>query len=200
MAKWSEEEHNAALVGEPAPMSPVVVEDYDPRWPEWYSAERAAIRSALDPRLVLRLEHVGSTSVPGLAAKPVVDILLVVTDASVEHRYVPALEAIGYRLAIREPDWYEHRVLTRRIRQGAPYDVNLHVFPPTAVSEIERMLAFRDWLRTHEGARARYERRKRVLAQHSWQSIVHYSNAKSDVVEDVLSQALPGQDQDTKCS
>ena len=88
------------------------------------------------------LEHAGSTSVPGLAAKPRIDIMLAVPDSADEPSYVPALEAAGYVLRIREPDWYEHRVF-----KGPDTDVNLHVFS-AGCPEIARMLLFRDWLRT----------------------------------------------------
>ena len=91
---------------------------------------------------VLRLEHVGSTSIPGLAAKPIIDIVLVVADSADEAAYVPALEAAGYVLRIREPGWFEHRVLN-----GPDTKVNLHVFSD-GCPEIGRMLAFRDRLRT----------------------------------------------------
>src|SRR6185503_17471334 len=87
---------------------------------------------------VLRLEHVGSTSVAGLAAKPIVDIVLAVADSADEPAYVPALERGGCRLVIREPTWHEHRVC-----KGPDTDVNLHV--STAGSpEVTRMTAFRD--------------------------------------------------------
>ena len=193
MARWSKEEHDAALVGPERPIDGVVIEDYDPRWPDWFAAERDAIRTALGANVPLRLEHTGSTSVPGLAAKPIIDMLMVLADTTNEQTYVPALEAIGYRLAMREPNWYDHRVLTRRRTDGDPYDVNLHVFPPTAATEIERILAFRDWLRRHPEDRQCYERIKRGLAQRSWTYMLDYSNAKSEIVEEILTRALTGE-------
>ena len=100
---------------------------------------------------------------------------------------------VGYTLRAREPAWYEHRFLIRRVDQGAPYDVNLHVFSPDlAAPEIERLLAFRDWLRTHDDDRAYYERTKRALAQHNWKYPQHYANAKGDVVEEILTRAMRG--------
>ena len=71
----------------------------------------------------MRIEHVGSTSVPGLPAKPIIDILLVVADSAKETEYVTALEGAGYKLRVREPGWYEHRMFKR-----PENDVNLHVF------------------------------------------------------------------------
>lgn len=168
----------------------VVVEDYNPEWPSWYAAEETRIRAALGP-VVLRVEHTGSTSVPGLAAKPIIDMLLLVPDSGDEPTYLPALEAAGYTLRVREPDWYEHRCLIRRTEDGADHDVNLHVFSPSHASvEIDRVLAFRDWLRTHDDDRAYYERTKRSLAARDWKYVQHYANAKSEVVEEILHRAL----------
>jgi GrpB-like predicted nucleotidyltransferase (UPF0157 family) len=191
VAKSSDDEVTAATIGERKPFAEkVVVEDYNPSWPAWYSAENTAIGAALG-RVALRIEHTGSTAVPGLAAKPVIDIVLVVPDASDEATYVPSLEAAGYTLRAREPGWYEHRFLIRRLGDGAPYDVNLHVFPSgLGAPEIERMLAFRDWLRTQAEDRAHYERTKRELARRNWKYVHHYANAKSDVVEEILTRAL----------
>jgi GrpB-like predicted nucleotidyltransferase (UPF0157 family) len=182
----------AATVGELKPYAvEVVIENYSHDWPAWYAAEAAAIRAVLGA-LVLRIEHTGSTSVPGLAAKPVIDILLSVPDTADEVAYVPTLERVGYRLRIREPDWYEHRGLVRRVEDGAPYDVNLHVLSPDrGALEIERILAFRDWLCSHDDDRMYYERTKRELAQRQWKYVQHYANAKSEVVEAILARALP---------
>ncbi len=98
----------------------------------------ARIRGALGER-ALRVEHAGSTAVPGLAAKPVIDIVLAVADSAAETEYARDLETAGYALTIREPEWLEHRMFTMP-------GVNLHVFSD-GCSEIGRMLAFRDWLR-----------------------------------------------------
>lgn len=188
----SDEELAAATIGELKPYAvKVVVEDYNPEWPAWYTTEEAQIRAALGP-VVVQIEHTGSTSVPGLAAKPIIDILLLVPDSAQEATYVPPLEALGYTLSIREPNWYEHRCLKRRVEDGAPWNVNLHVHSPDlAAPEIERILAFRDWLRTHPDDRALYERTKRDLAKRDWKYVQHYANHKSDVVEQILTRALP---------
>jgi GrpB-like predicted nucleotidyltransferase (UPF0157 family) len=193
VATIDDDELVAVTVGELAPYAVQVrIENYNPAWPAWYTAEEAAIRAALSAQVLL-IEHTGSTSVSGLAAKPIIDILLVVPDTADEAAYVPALELVGYRLRIREPNWYEHRCLVRRVTDGAPYDVNLHVFSPDlGAAEIERMLAFRDWLRSHEANRMYYERTKQQLAQRKWKYVQHYANAKSEVVEAILAQALPG--------
>ena len=131
----------------------------------------------------LRTEHVGSTSVPSLAAKPIVDVLLVVADSADESAYVPPLESAGYRLHIREPHWHEHRLF-----KGPDTPVNLHVFS-SGCPEIERMLLFRDWLRDHADDRELYEQTKRALAQREWKSGQDYADAKTPVVEEILTRA-----------
>ncbi|MGH2407484.1 MAG: GrpB family protein [Candidatus Limnocylindrales bacterium] len=163
---------------------PIELVDYDPAWPARFAREEARIRSALNER-ALRIEHVGSTSVPSLAAKPRIDIILEVADTADESAYVPLLEAAGYVLRIREPDWFEHRVF-----KGPDTDVNLHAFPRDC-PEIERMLRFRDWLRTHEADRRFYERTKRELAARDWEYVQQYADAKSEVVEAILARAMP---------
>jgi GrpB protein len=102
--------------------APITLAGYDPGWPVLFAREAARIRAALGGRAV-QVEHVGSTSVPGLAAKPIVDILLPVPHSSDEQAYVPALEAAGYVLRACEPDWFEHRMF-----KGPGADINLHVF------------------------------------------------------------------------
>jgi GrpB-like predicted nucleotidyltransferase (UPF0157 family) len=165
--------------------APVTLVDYDPEWPLLFAREEARIRGILGDRAIL-VEHTGSTSVPGLAAQPVIDIVLVVPDSSDEAAYVPDLEAGGYRLVIREPDWFEHRVF-----KGTDPNVNLHVFSP-GCPEVERMLRFRDHLRRDAGDRRLYERTKRELAQRDWKYVQHYADAKGDVVEEILERAGAG--------
>ena len=155
---------------------------YDPAWPRLFEREAERIRGVLGER-ALQLEHVGSTSVPGLAAKPVIDMLLVVADSSNETAYVTPLEAAGYVLRIREPEWHEHRIL-----KGPDTNINLHVF--TAGSEeITRMLLFRDRLRSDDEERALYERSKRELAQQEWKYVQDYADAKTSVVEGIVARA-----------
>jgi GrpB-like predicted nucleotidyltransferase (UPF0157 family) len=158
---------------------PIELVDYDPAWPELYEREAEKIHAALGEG-VLRLEHAGSTSVPGLAAKPIIDIVLTVADSADEDSYVPALEAAGYGLAIRERDWHEHRAL-----KSTDPKVNLHVFS-AGCPEIERMLVFRDRLRANKADRDLYERTKRDLARRTWEYTQDYADAKSEVVEEIL--------------
>jgi GrpB-like predicted nucleotidyltransferase (UPF0157 family) len=161
---------------------PITLVEYDPVWPELYAQEAGRIAAALGDRALL-VEHVGSTSVPGLAAKPRIDIVLAVDDSSDEQGYVPALESAGYVLRIREPGWHEHRVFKR-----SEVDVNLHVFSAGCV-EIDRMIGFRDHLRSNSADRALYERTKRDLAGRTWKYMQHYADAKTELVEEILERA-----------
>jgi GrpB-like predicted nucleotidyltransferase (UPF0157 family) len=179
----TEEQLQAVTIGELVPLhKPIEFVDYDPQWPHLFERQAEHIRAALNGQ-VCQLEHVGSTSVPGLAAKPIIDIVLVVPDAADEASYVPALEAAGYTLRIREPEWYEHRVLKRTEPM-----CNLHVFSP-GCPEVARMLRFRDWLRTHPEDRELYEETKRTLAARNWKYVQNYADAKTGVVEQILRRA-----------
>jgi GrpB-like predicted nucleotidyltransferase (UPF0157 family) len=164
---------------------PVHLADYDPAWPALFEREAGRIRVVLGDQVRL-VEHVGSTSVPGLAAKPIIDIVLAVPDSSDEAAYVPPMEAAGYVLRIREPEWFEHRLF-----RGPDTSVNVHVFTDGA-AEIGRMLAFRDWLRTNDDERVLYERSKRELAAREWKYVQHYADAKTEVVRAIVGRALEG--------
>lgn len=161
---------------------PIEIREYDPDWPRLYAREEARIRSALGDRTV-RIEHAGSTSVPGLPAKPIVDIVLEVPDSGDEPSYVPDLEAAGYRVTIREPGWYEHRVF-----KGPDTNVNLHMFS-AGCEEVDRMLLFRDHLRANADDRELYARTKRELAAHEWKYVQQYADAKTAVVLEIMSRA-----------
>jgi GrpB-like predicted nucleotidyltransferase (UPF0157 family) len=125
----------AYTVGELKPHDgPIGLVDYDPAWSTLFQREAQRIRDALGDRII-QLEHVGSTSVPELAAKPQLDILLVVRDSAAEPTYLPSLEQYGYLLRIREPNWFQHRML-----KGPDANINLHVFS-TGCVEIDRKTA-----------------------------------------------------------
>lgn len=181
-----EAEFQAVTIGEVTRLTgPIQIVDYDAEWPRLFEHEAAKIRGALGARALL-LEHVGSTSVPGLAAKPRIDILLAVVDPADEAAYVPAMEAAGYILRIREPEWYQHRMFL-----SPEIDLNLHVLP-FGCDEIDRMLRFRDHLRRDEADRRLYERTKRALAQQEWRYMQDYADAKSEVVEEIIARAMAG--------
>jgi len=163
--------------------APVVLAEPDPAWPVVAAQLVADIRRVLGP--VARLvEHAGSTSIPGLAAKPVIDLVLGVPDPADEDAYVDRLGRLGYVLRVREPEWHEHRLL----RHVDPR-VNLHVFGIGSV-EIDRMLALRDHLRTDAADLAFYLRTKRGLARRRWELMQQYADAKGEVVEQIVARAL----------
>ncbi len=183
----TEEEIRAYTIGELKPLSSrVLIVEYDPHWPTLFVREANRVRSALGSR-VLRIEHAGSTSVPGLAAKPIIDLLLVVANSAKEDTYAPALDAAGYVLRIREPDWYEHRMF-----KGPDTDINLHVFS-SGCPEIDRMLTFRDWLRSNAADRDLYARTKLALAQKEWGYVQNYADAKTAIIEEILARVRVGQ-------
>ena len=157
----------------------IEIVDYDPNWPEKFETHARLIAGALGAS-ALRVEHVGSTSVQGLAAKPIIDILVVVADSASESAYLPRLEAAGYVLRVREPDWNEHRML-----RTPEKDVHVHVYS-AGCAEIERVLAFRDRLRRNADDRTRYERTKRVLAAQEWPDMNAYAEAKTELIESIL--------------
>ena len=160
----------------------ILIVDYDPHWPELFGREAERIRAALGHR-ALQIEHTGSTSVPGLVAKPVIDVLLVVIDSADESAYLPALESAGYMLRIREANWHEHRMF-----DGPDTDINLHVFS-AGCPEIDRILMFRDWLRSNAADRDRYARTKLALAQKDWKYVQNYADAKTVVIEEIIARA-----------
>lgn len=183
----TEEQILAVTVGERRPLnSTVYLASYNPEWPSLFIQLKNRIQVALKDNVLL-LEHVGSTSVPGLSAKPIIDIVLAVADSSDEASYVDCLEQEGFKLRIREPDWYQHRML-----KFSDPDANLHVFS-AGCEEIERMLLFRDWLREHADERLHYEQKKQELATRTWQYTQNYADAKSEVVQEILVRARRNQ-------
>jgi GrpB-like predicted nucleotidyltransferase (UPF0157 family) len=165
------------LIGGPEKRSIVVV-DYDPSWPGRFEAHRATIARALG-RVARRIEHVGSTAVPGLAAKPIIDIQLSVDDVEDERTYVPPLEHAGYSLRVREPG---HRML--RV-----FD-EIHVHVCSAGGDWERRhLLFRDRLRRDGSDRELYARAKQELARRDWETMNHYADAKADVIATIMDRA-----------
>jgi GrpB-like predicted nucleotidyltransferase (UPF0157 family) len=157
----------------------IVIADYDPDWPRRFALERRRIRRALGTTAV-RVEHFGSTAVPGLAAKPIIDVLVTVYNADDDGALAPALESVGYELRVREPG---HRMFRTPGR-----DVHVHLWADTD-PEVERCLGFRDRLRKSQQDRAAYERLKRELAMRDWNDMNEYADAKSDLIAAILANA-----------
>ena len=185
MARDDEQLETTVIGGPTVHDDTIVLVDHDPAWATLYAREAERISTALGPA-ALRVEHAGSTAVPGLAAKPIIDIVLAVADSADEAAYVPPMEEAGYVLRIREPDWYEHRVF-----KGPDTDINVHVFS-AGCDELDRMLRFRDHLRTDDADRELYERTKRELAARRWKYVQHYADAKSEVVAEIMARAEAG--------
>jgi GrpB-like predicted nucleotidyltransferase (UPF0157 family) len=160
----------------------IVIVDYDPLWRETFQTHAGAISRALGDA-AQRIEHIGSTSVPGLAAKPIVDILVVVADSADEDAYLPPMVAAGYELRVREPDFHEHRMFRTPAR-----DVHVHFYSINS-PEVERHLTFRDWLRKDSKARQLYEATKRRLAAQSWEDMNDYAAAKTEVIKNIIAAA-----------
>lgn len=160
----------------------IEIVDYNPDWPRTFLFHAHRIVLAIGDA-ALRVEHIGSTSVPGLAAKPIIDILVVVQDSADESTYRPQLEAAGYVLRVREPEWNEHRMF-----RTAEKDVHVHIYS-AGCKEIERNLTFRDRLRRNVHDKGRYENLKRELATKKWSDMNAYANAKTRVIEDIIAAA-----------
>ncbi len=178
-----EEQIRKVTIGKLKPHNaPITLVEYDSAWPQQFARDAQRIRAALGQR-GLRIEHIGSTSVPGLISKPIIDILLVVADSADELSYVPALEAAGYVLRIREPEWQQHRMF-----KGPDTNINLHVFT-VGSEEIEKHLLLRDWLRKNPVDKDLYAEAKQNLARQEWKYVQNYADAKSKVIEGIISRA-----------
>jgi GrpB-like predicted nucleotidyltransferase (UPF0157 family) len=160
----------------------VNIVDYDPNWPTKFKSHAGIVDRALGVT-ALQIEHIGSTSVPGLAAKPIIDILVVVQDSTDESTYLPQLEAAGYILRVREPEWNEHRMF-----KTPEHDVHIHIYSANC-PEIQRNLIFRDHLRRNIDDRQRYEQTKRELAAKEWSNMNEYADAKTEVIESIIAAA-----------
>jgi GrpB-like predicted nucleotidyltransferase (UPF0157 family) len=184
MKATSDEYIHEVTVGDRKPLnSTIQLAPYNPEWPLKFSCLADRIQLALREKVLL-LEHVGSTSVEGLSAKPIIDMVLVVADSADEKSYIPYLEEYGFVLRIREPDWFQHRLLKAPDSEG-----NLHVFSE-GCDEVNRMLTFRDWLRSNDADRILYENTKRELAARKWKYTQNYADAKSEVIQEILGRAL----------
>jgi GrpB-like predicted nucleotidyltransferase (UPF0157 family) len=160
----------------------IKIVEYHNEWPKKFQAQARVIADALGSS-ALQIEHVGSTSVPGLAAKPIIDILVVVRDSADESGYLARLEAAGYVLRVREPDWNEHRMF-----RSQEEDVHLHIYS-AGCPEIQRVLTFRDRLRINKDDRCHYEQTKRELAAKEWSNMNAYAEAKTEVIKSIIEAA-----------
>lgn len=162
---------------------------YDPGWPGLFNAEAARLRAALGDDLVTDIEHFGSTAVPGLAAKPIIDILVGVRSLTAARaQAVPALEAMGYAF------WYDNPATDRLffvkgLPPNGPRTHHVHVVEPDSGSLFRDRLLFRDYLRTHPDEARRYEMLKRELAARFPEDREAYTDAKGDYVGAVTDQA-----------
>lgn len=179
-------------------IAPVDLMEHDANWPEQAHRLAAQLRSLLGLR-ALRVEHVGSTAVPGLPAKPVIDLDVTVADPADEPRWLPPLEAAGFVLTVREPWWHEHRMLRGGRRADdriAPTDggpaANIHVFGPDS-PELVQHTVFRDWLRHNDADRRLYAAAKRdaaVAASELSEQVMEYNSRKQAVMRDIYVRAF----------
>jgi GrpB-like predicted nucleotidyltransferase (UPF0157 family) len=166
------------LVGGVEKRSLTIVE-YDPIWPSIFNAQLVHIEQAPGNQ-ALSIEHIGSTSVPGLAAKPIVDILVTFADITAEADYLSPLLDVGYGLRVREPG---HRM----VRTPA-LDVHIHLLEGKH-PRVEAYLQFRNSLRKHAGDRDLYARTKRELLSHEWPDMNAYGDAKTEVINVILARS-----------
>jgi len=173
-------------VGDAEPQADIAIVPPDPAWPAQFEELAGRVRAALGDA-ALSIEHVGSTSVPGLPAKPIIDIDLTVADGTDEDAYVPALTAAGFTLRVREPWWYEHRLLA-----AVDPRCNLHVWSPETPEPVRHVI-FRDWLRAHEDERALYRDAKRAAAAESnarGEHVMQYNARKQALIREIYGRAF----------
>ena len=169
---------DAVFIGGPEKRA-IVIEDYDPAWMARFEQVHAALNAALGPT-ARRIEHFGSTAVPGLGATGIIDVMVTVEDADDEENYGPALERAGFGIRVRQPG--------HRMYRTPDQDVHVHVLSDASEAARIRLL-FRDWLRHDEGDRRLYEETKRELARRDWDATNDYSDAKGAVVAEILVRA-----------
>lgn len=166
---------------------PLSIEPPNPAWPEHFKMLESRISDAIGTAAV-SISHVGSTSVPDLPAKAVIDIDVAVADPAAEDDYAPALEAAGFQFLLREPEWHGHRFFA----MSAPYHANLHVFK-AGTAELVRHQIMKEWLTAHEDDRELYARAKAEAAGVSnglGETMMEYNLRKEKVIRDILERAL----------
>jgi len=164
----------------------IVLVEYDSRWPGVFEAEAARVRAALGGDSVVAVEHIGSTAVPGLAAKPIIDLLVGVTSLGCGGEVTPALEAIGYEA--QGEFGIPGRLFFEKRGVGAVRTHHLHMAEPGGEFWTEELL-FRDYLRAHPDEARAYERLKRDRARRFRFQRAEYTASKTDYILDVLEKA-----------
>jgi GrpB-like predicted nucleotidyltransferase (UPF0157 family) len=170
---------------------PITIVESNPAWLQRFLDTRAKISAALGDTALLIL-HAGSTSVPSLPAKNIIDIDLVVTDINDEPSYVPPLTSLGFVFLFREPAWFQHRFFVDEGDMLGNYPINLHVFGE-GCAEVERHRVFRDWLVENPGDRELYADVKREAARvcgEKGEGMEGYTNRKDGVVREILGRAF----------
>ncbi|UFS59545.1 GrpB family protein [Subtercola endophyticus] len=157
----------------------VGLHSYDDRWAAIYADHRRRIGDAL-AAVHVDIEHIGSTSVPGLAAKPIIDIVVIIDDITAEEDYLDALLAAGYELRVREPG---HRLVRTAAR-----DVHVHLLE-RGDPAIDEYILLRDHLRSNADDRALYESTKRRLLNKQWRDMNDYADAKTEVIDAIKARA-----------
>jgi Uncharacterized conserved protein len=157
----------------------IILVPYSESWPESYMHEQAKIQHALGSR-ALRIEHIGSTSIEGLTAKPIIDILLIVEDCDNEDSYLPMLLDEGYVLRVREPG---HRMV-----RTPDLGVQIHIGSSDA-DWARRHILFRDYLRSNPTDKKAYETLKQKLATQEWETMNHYADAKGPLIQEITGRA-----------
>jgi GrpB-like predicted nucleotidyltransferase (UPF0157 family) len=174
-------------LGHSLKMDEIVIVAYDPRWPQLFEQEAARIRRALGDGLLTRIEHFGSTAVPGLAAKPVIDILVGVRSLEEARRIaIPALDTLGYAYWYDNPD-QEHMFFVKGLPPNGPRSHHIHMVEPQSIFW-ERLL-FRDYLRKHPEEAARYLALKREMAVYFMEDREAYTDAKGEYIHTVTAKA-----------
>lgn len=167
-----------SIIGERQP-GPVRLVEYDADWPARFERIRENLVGALGAT-ARTVEHVGSTAIPGMVAKPIIDVLMTVDDVEDQARYLPVIEELGYELRVREDG---HRMF-----RPASRDVHVHVCAEGSPKHRDYLL-LRDWLRRSPDDRAAYARLKRELAAEAWPDVNYYAQAKGPVISEILERA-----------
>jgi GrpB-like predicted nucleotidyltransferase (UPF0157 family) len=170
------------VIGERQP-GPIRLVAYDPEWPAQYDRIHDRLQGALGTRARM-IEHIGSTAVPGLLAKPIIDVLVTVDDVEDEGAYASAITRLGHDLRVREPG---HRMF-----RPASLDTHVHVWNEGSREQRDHLL-LRDWLRHSADDCATYARLKRRLADEDWPDVNYYAQAKGGLIGELLDRAAPAQ-------